>query len=770
MSKFKVIGRSVPRVDAAAKANGTAVYSDDIYMPGMLCAKILHSPHAHARITRLDKSAAEALPGVHAVLIAEDLPLNRSIGNDFGWILAQSEVCYIGDPVALVAAEDAETADAALRLINVEYEELPAVTSLEEALRDDAPPVCTLYENNLNVRIRGAHGDVDAAFARAHKVISHSFHFPHIHQAHLEPNSAVATYINGDLTVYCASQTWFRLRAELAARCNLDEARIVVKPQAVGGAFGARNEQIVPVMAALLAMASGRPVKLTHSREEEFYDAHPSVEMKVDLSLAVDRDGRFLGRRTTYTGDVGAYAVAGGWVIGVACFRSDALYQFQAVEVTGLGLATNRAPTAAYRGYGNPQAHQALECVVDLAAEELGLTPEEIRLRNYARENTVAINGYRISSCGLADCLKRAMDLAGWDKRKNLPPGKGMGMASLIHAAGSRAGEPEFAGDSAVVRCEMSGRITVLAGESEIGQGCKTVMAQVVAEEFGLSAGDIYVVMGDTEQAPFNTGTHGSKLTTVLANAVLFAARDAARQIVDAARLVFKTGHLEIKDGQLVDRTGQRVAGLKEALNECIKKRNGLPFYGLGIYEPDAVMLDENGYGSVAATYPFGVQIAEVSVNERTGRITVDKIIAVHDSGTIINPQMAKGQVYGGTMQAMGFTIMEDLGVNEQGLLEGGTFLEYKMPTILETPRFAVDFVETDDPHGPYGAKALGEPPIISILPAVANAIRQATGLRLTDAPFTPKKVLKALKERDRQPAAVIRSCPHGSGRKDGMF
>lgn len=752
MTKYTAIGKSIARVDAAAKANGSAVFTDDIVLPRMLCGKVLHSPYAHATIRSMDTSKARALAGVRAVLTAQEIPFNRSIGNDHGWILVPEEACYIGDPVALVAADDEQIAQQALQLIQVEYEELPVVASLEYARSAGAPLANSHTPNNLNVQMHAVHGEIDAAFKNAYKVIEHSFHFPYVHQAHLEPNSAVATYANGELTVYCASQVWFRLRADLAKRCNIDESRILIKPQHVGGGFGARNEQNVPVMAALLAMQCGQPVKLTQTREEEFYAAHPSVEMIIDISLAVDSEGCFLGKRTTYTGDIGAYAVAGGWVLGVACYRSDALYRFGAVEVTGLGMATNRAPTAAYRGYGNPQAHLALESIIDMAAKELGMEPTEIRLRNYAKENTIAINGYRISSCGVADCLKRAMELVDWtDKRKNLPKGKGIGIASLIHAAGSRAGEPEFSGDSAIVRCDMSGRITVICGESEIGQGCKTVMAQIAGEEFGIDPSDVYVVMGDTEIAPFNTGTHGSKLTTVLGNAVLFACRDAKRQLLEEARRIYGAGELNVQDGQLVDRCNNTVASLKAALHEICIHRSGLPIYGMGIYEPDAAMLDKTGYGSPAPTYPFGVQIAEVTVNELTGRITVDRIVSVHDSGTIINPQMAKGQVYGGATQALGFTVMEQLGINEQGLLEGNTLLEYKMPTILEMPQFEVDFVETKDPHGPYGAKSLGEPPIIAVLPAVANAIYHATGLRLSDAPFTPSKVLKAMKIKDRQ-------------------
>lgn len=749
MTNRKVVGKNVPRVDAIAKANGTAVFSDDIYFRNMIYGKVLHSPYAHAKILSLDKRKAQALPGVRAVLTAEDLPENRNIGEEHGWILAEKEVCYVGDMIALVGADSEETAEAALKLIAVEYEPLPAVTQLSQTQEEDCPLTCLATKDNLSTNIQAARGDIEAEFARADLIVANTYHFPHVHQSHLEPNCAVATYINGDLSVYCASQVWFRLQADLALRCHVPESRVRVKPQHVGGAFGARNEQITPVLAALLAIKTGRPAKITHTREEEFYAAHPSVEMTVEISLALDQEGHFLARKTKYVGDIGAYAVAGGWVIGVASHRSDALYKFRAVEVTSHGMRTNRPPTAAYRGYGNPQAHLALESTIDMAAERLGMDPTELRLKNYAEPDTLAINGYKISSCGVADCMKRAKELADWDKKRALKrPYRGLGVASLIHAAGSRAGEPEFSGDSAMLRCEMSGRITVLAGESEIGQGCKTVMAQIVAEEFGINPLDVCVVMGDTELAPFNTGTHGSKLTTVLGNAVLFACQDAKRQIIEAARAITGSGNLEIKDGKLVNNGDIAVMTLGEALYEGCKRRSGQPFIGMGVYEPDAVMLDSTGYGSLAATYPFGVQIAEISIDVQTGKIKVDKIVSVHDSGTIINPQMALGQVYGGATQAMGFTLMEQMGMNGQGILEAGTFLEYKMPTILETPEFAVDFVETNDPHGPYGAKSLGEPPIISITPAVANAVYHATGLRITDAPFTPQKVLKALKSK----------------------
>lgn len=752
MSQYHVVGKNVPRVDAAAKVNGTAIYCDDVYFRNTVYGKLVHSPFAHAKILSIDISAALALPGVATVLLAKDIPDNRTIGEEHGWLLAEKEVCYIGDPVALVAADSERIAEEAAKLIKVEYEELPGVFYLEDALKEGAPLARTDTTSNLLMDLHSVRGEVDEDFAKADLLLTHTFHFPHIIQGYLEPNCATATYINGELSVYCGSQAWHRLRHDISQRCGIALDRVVVHPMNMGGAFGGKSEQVTPVFASLLAMKTGRPARVIKTREEEFYDSHPTVEMQVKVTMAVDKEGHFLSRKTEYLGDVGAYAVAGTWVLGVAAYRADTTYKFHSVEVWCKGVRLNRTPTAAYRGYGNQQAHFALESMIDMVAEKLGMDPTDLRRLNYIEPNSISIHGYHISSCGLQDCMTRAKELINWDEiRREKKRGHGVGCASLVHASGSRAGDPEFPGDSAMLQCSYDGTLTVWAGESEFGQGAKTVMAQVVAEEFGVSPDSVIVQLGDTRLTPFATGTHGSKLTTILANAVLAACDNAKKEILDEITLMTGSGKLHIENGAIKNGRGDVLMTLTEALNKVCIKRSGAPVIAMGEYRPAAVMLDSTGYGNLAPTYPFGVQAAEVEVDETTGKIIVKKIVAVHDSGKIFNPQMAAGGVYGGVAQAFGFTMMEQLGINNQGLLHGGTLLEYKMPTMLDVPELVADFVETEDPHGPYGAKALGEPPIVSVLPAIANAVYDAIGLRLDDAPFTPQKVLQAIEKRNRE-------------------
>ena len=752
MSQYNVIGKNVPRVDAAAKVNGTAIYCDDVYFRNTVYGKLVHSPFAHAKILSIDISAALALSGVVTVLLAKDIPDNRTIGEEHGWLLAEKEVCYIGDPVALVAADSERIAEEAAKLIKVEYEELPGVFYLEDALKEGAPLARTDTTSNLLMDLHSVRGEVDEDFAKADLLLTHTFHFPHIIQGYLEPNCATATYINGELSVYCGSQAWHRLRHDISQRCGIALDRVVVHPMNMGGAFGGKSEQVTPVFASLLAMKTGRPARVIKTREEEFYDSHPTVEMQVKVTMAVDKEGHFLSRKTEYLGDVGAYAVAGTWVLGVAAYRADTTYKFHSVEVWCKGVRLNRTPTAAYRGYGNQQAHFALESMIDMVAEKLGMDPTDLRRLNYIEPNSISIHGYHISSCGLQDCMTRAKELINWDEiRREKKRGHGVGCASLVHASGSRAGDPEFPGDSAVLQCSYDGTLTVWAGESEFGQGAKTVMAQVVAEEFGVSPDSVIVQLGDTRLTPFATGTHGSKLTTILANAVLAACDNAKKEILDEITLMTGSGKLHIENGAIKNGRGDVLMTLTEALNKVCIKRSGAPVIAMGEYRPAAVMLDSTGYGNLAPTYPFGVQAAEVEVDETTGKIIVKKIVAVHDSGRIFNPQMAAGGVYGGVAQAFGFAMMEQLGINNQGLLHGGTLLEYKMPTMLDVPELVVDFVETEDPHGPYGAKALGEPPIVSVLPAIAKAEYDAIGLRLDDAPFTPQKVLQAIEKRNRE-------------------
>lgn len=755
MNEYKYIGKPVRRIDGQAKVTGRAVYSDDVILPRTLHAKVLHARQAHAKILRLDTEQAKAYPGVTAVFTAKDIARNhkyfRMGETKDTWVLAEDYVRYIGDMVAIVVAESQQTAEAALDLIKVEYEPLPVVSSLQQAKEAKDLARCD-KPGNVAMPIAVERGDVEKDFARAAVVAGGTYTFPSLHQVHLEPNSTTAVYNMGKLTVYCASQMWFHIREDISAVTGIAEKDIEIKAMMIGGAFGARNDQPLPVITALLAVMLKATVKMTNTRLEEFLACRPALGMEIETWIAADAEGNFLSKKTKLLSGFGAYSSDGDAVTAIACFRGDNNYRFHSTYVDGTGLYLNHAPTGAYRGFGNPQMHFALEQVIDELAVKLNMDPTELRLKNFMHNHETSIHGFRYETNGIRECMARAKELMGWEeKRQNKVPGKGVGVAALIHCSGSRAGKPEFAGSSALLRLESSGALTVLIGESEIGQGMNTVCTQIVAEELGVDPLSVNVIMGDTALTPFSTGTNGSKLTSNLGNAILFACKDLKKQISDCLRERWGIGPVEIKNGAVYgEYTGERVMSFDEAAVKCSHAFNGRPFYGVGIFEPKTDLGDETGYGNLAPAYPFGVQMAEVTVHDN-GTYTVDKIVSVHDIGKVINSQMAIGQVYGGVLQGMAGVTLENLAINNEGIYQANTLLEYKPPTFLEIPEVLGSFIETIDPYGPYGAKCIAEPPIIAVAPAVANALYDAVGIRFEEAPITPAIFRKKLLEKQRE-------------------
>ncbi len=746
---FKYIGKSVNRIDGSAKVTGKAMYSDDLILPRTLIAKVLHSKYSHAKILGIDTKKAKELPGVVAVYTAKDIKFNdkyfRMGATNSTWILAEEYVRYIGDMVAFVVAENEEIAEEALNLIKVDYEVLPVVATLSDAYegqtlaRKDKP-------GNVAMPLFVERGDVEKDFEEATVFVSGKYSFPSLHQLYLEPNSATAVYEMGKLTVYCASQVWFHTRADISAVTNIPEKDIEMKPMHIGGAFGARNDQPLPVFTALLATMVKGTVKMTNSRLEEFLACRPSVGMDIEITLAADSEGHFISKKTKLLSGFGAFPSDSDAVTAIACLRADNNYRFRSVSVEGTGLYLNHAPTSAYRGFGNPQMHYALEQTIDELAVKLNMDPTELRIKNFMRANETSIHGFKPETNGIVECMEKAKVLMDWDKKKkNKVKGKGVGVAALIHASGSRAGKPQFAGSSALLRLESSGALTVLIGECEMGQGASTAFAQIVGEELGVNPMKVNVTMGDTSLTPFSTGTNGSKLITNLGNSLLHACKDLKRQLVDCLREKIGTGPVVVKDGNIYgEYTENYVMSLDEAAAKGCYANNGQSFVGVGVFEPKADLGDETGYGNLAPSYPYGIQMAEVTVND-DGTYVVDKLVSVHDIGKVINMTGALGQVYGGVMQSLGSATTESLAINEEGIYQANTILKYKPPTIKEMPEILCDFVETIDPYGPYGAKCIAEPPIISIAPAIANALYDACGLRFTEAPITPVQVKKML-------------------------
>ena len=733
--KSKYIGKPVRRIDGRAKVTGRALFSDDLFVPRLKYGAVKHASLAHARILRIDTSEAESAPGVTAVYTAKDIARNdryfRMGATGDTWLLASDEVRHIGDIVALVVADSEEEAHAAASLIKVDYEELPAVTNLgkaakaDEAARSDRP-------DNVAMPLVVERGDPGADLDEAAAVVSGRFTYPSLSQLHLEPNAATAVYEMGRLTVYCASQVWFHLREDISAVTGLPEKQIEIRPMAIGGSFGARNDQPLPVLASLLAVMTKSAVRMVNSRAEEFLACRPSVAMDMEVTLASDREGRFLTKKTKLLSGFGAFSSDADAVTAIACLRADNNYRFKSVYVEGTGLYLNHTPTAAYRGFGNPQMHFALESLIDMLAVKLNMDPTELRLINHHGPGEVSIHGFVYETNGIAACMAKAKELMAWDKKRaERTPGRGVGVASLIHCAGSRAGKPEFAGSSALVRLDSAGAVTVFAGECEMGQGITTVAAQIAGEELRIDPSEVNVVMGDTSLTPFSTGSNGSKLTSNLGAAIRLACLDLKRQIKEA----------------LPEEAACDALPLDEIARRVSLKHNGRPTDGYGRFEPDSELGDRTGYGNLAPAYVFGVQMADVSVAE-DGRVTVHKIVSVHDIGRVINPQMASGQICGGVTQALGASLWEDLSLDENGVFRANTILEYKPPTALDVPEIEGGFVETLDPYGPYGAKCIAEPPVMAVAPAIANAIYDAVGVRLFDLPMTPARVRRAMEEK----------------------
>jgi len=749
LSQYKFIGKRIARVDAIEKACGKAIFAGDLKFDKMLVGKVLRSPYAHAKIVNIDISEAKLLPGVKAILTAKDIPNN----NKYNWandaeVLASEKVRYIGDEVVILAAVNEDVAQKALELIRVEYEPLPVFTEYEQAMSSETERIHGDKPNNIAVKINVERGDIDKAFNDAKVIISNKYRIPTVHQSPIELNCAIAYFQMNKLTVYYGSQIYHQLKMQIAKIFNLREKNVVIKAVEIGGAFGSRNEQIVPILAAALALHTEHPVKIEITREEEFVAARPAMDMDIELSIATDEKGNFMGKKVYITASDGAYTSFGDAVLFIAAFRADTLYRFKNVKILAHAVYLNKPPTSAYRGFGSPQMHFAQESLIDELAERLNMDPTELRLKNFIHPGDISIHGYQINSCGIAECMKKAKELSDWQtKKQNKTFGTGIGVAALVHASGSRAGAPWFSGGSSTIIVDMFGGINVYVGESELGQGARTVFSQICAEELCCEIEDINVVIGNTDMTSFSWGTHGSKLTHILGKAVMIASRNVRDQIMDFAKKYLKINELNLEDSVFKDKKGNRLATFLEVVKRGCEENNGASFIGIGSYDTGAIVPDD-GFGNVAPAYLFGVQIAEVSVNPSTGKIIVDKITSVHDVGKAINPQMIEGQVEGGVVQGLGMGLMEQLVTDRSGVVYNNSFLEYKLPTIYEIPKIQVGIVESIEPNGPYGAKGVGEPPIISVTPAIANAVYNAVGIRIREFPITPTRLHKLLNKK----------------------
>ncbi len=754
MSEYRVVGYSLPQIDARERALGLAEFVSDIKLPGMLHGRILRSPYPHARILRIDTSKAKALPGVKAVITAQDTPKIPFGPRTEDWtILAVDKVRFIGDEVAAVAAVDEDTAEEALDLIQVEYEEIPAVFDPLEAMKPGAPLIHD-KERNILAEFKLTKGDVDQAFRESDFVHSAHYYTNQVYQAYLEPMACVVQPdTSGKLTFYLATQVPSMTRLPYAKALGLPLEKIRVVVPYYGGGFGGKQETNLHLVAAVLSQKTMKPVRMVNPRDEDFMAGNPRVPMHIDLKIGVKKDGTLTGKEVRVIGAAGGRAVYSMVIVSTACYRVDSLYHFQNLKTEGLTVYTNTVPTSAMRGFGNAQMTFALESSMDMIAEAIGMDPAELRVKNGLKTGEVSIHGWKIGSSGLTECIRKATEVSNWrEKRAQKRSARGIGLACCNHVCGNRAFSREFDGGAGIVRISREGKVLVYHGESDMGQGQKTIFAQIVAEELGIFVDQIEVARVDTDISPFGMGSFATRGTVFGGNGVKAAAADAKRQILQLASEMLEAApsDLEIREGKIyVKGSPDKSIPFQTVAEISLYKRGGAPIVGTGFWVPDTVLPDPvTKYGNIAPAYPFACQIAEVEVDTETGQVNVLNFVAAHDVGRAINPQTTEGQIQGGVAQGIGWALMENM-VMDKGKVLNPNFRDYVIPGPLDLPPIQSILVEPIDPNGPFGAKGIGEPALNPVPAAVANAIYDAVGVRITELPITPEKILKGLRTRD---------------------
>jgi CO/xanthine dehydrogenase Mo-binding subunit len=726
-----------------AKVTGKAIYGIDLKLPGMLYGKILRSPHPHARIMGVDLEQARRMSGVRVALAGGDLSCKP-----FGIVykdelpLAVERVRYIGDEVAAVAAVDEDTAAKALEAIKVDYEPLPAVFDTEEALAPGAPQLHDQYPGNLAWQRELNRGNPEAAFKAADLVVEGSFSVPQVHAAYLEPICCVAEYDPyGGLTLHTAVQSPDIVRELVAEVLELPPSKVRIIGPVMGGGFGGRvyGNLKIYIIAALLAIKCGRPVRLQLTRQEEFIAGRPMIAAKIRGKLALNNDGLILAREVDLITDNGAYSAQAPWVSKTLSERNDSVYRIPNIKTTVRLACTNKVPTGQYRAYGNQAGNFAMESLLDMAAKKLGLDPLALRLKNCVKNGDVTVHGLHINSCALSDCLQAAADEIGWHDRK---PGLGYGISAAIHASGSLVFDKNLRGAAASARLESDGKVTLFSGEQDYGQGMHATFILIAARALGVDPDQITIYTRDTLTSPFSIGALAMRQTTIGGKAIQLATEKLREKIVQTAAEMLGEP-VVMEDGKVRSAAGKFLE-LPEIAAFYRAQTSGLSITGEGKYVPPESAYDESGFGNIAVTYSFAAHAAEVAVDRETGEVTIKRIVAAHDSGRILNLIPARGQIYGGVTQGVGYACLEGY------LFDGGRVLsdslaDYRIPTALDVPDIIPIFIERDDPEGPFGAKGLGEIVMVPVLGAVANAVADALEVRVTDLPITAERVYQAI-------------------------
>ncbi|PYN76636.1 MAG: aldehyde oxidase [Candidatus Rokuibacteriota bacterium] len=758
---FAVIGQPLPKVDAWAKVVGETKYADDLFLPRMAYGKLLRSAHAHARIRSIDTARARAVPGVYAVLTGADLPRVK-----FGILpvsqdeeaLCTDKVRMVGDAIAAVAAVDEETAELACRAIEVDYEPLPALMSVFDSL---AHPEVRIHEYgdgpNVHKNVALQFGDVDAAFAGADLVREDVFYFEGNNHLPMEQHAAVAHWASdGKLTLWSSTQTPHYVHRLLARVLDTPAAHIRVIATPVGGGFGGKTDLFShEIVACQLSKVTGRPVKIALTREEVFYTHRGRHPVLMWIKTGFTKQGDITGchlRTWLDGGAYGSYGVASTFYTGVI---NPVTYKMPVYKFEAARIFTNKPPCGPKRGHGTPQPRFALECQLDKAAEQLGLDPADLRRRIVAEPFTKTANHLTVTTIGLGECIDKVVEAAGWrEKRARFGgsiggnPKKGIGIAcsAYLTGAGTAIYWNDMPHSGVIARADRSGGVAVLCGATDIGQGSDSILAYVTAEVLGIDPKDVHVHSADTSLTPVDLGSYSSRVTLMCGVAAIQAAERLRAAIFEAV-----AQKLEVSPASLVAR--ERKIGVADDWDKAVPFARavelGEALHGVlafpGSYAPPKRAGKYKGGGvGPSPCYSYSACVVELTVDEETGTVELEDVWIAHDVGRALNPLLVEGQVEGSVYMGIGEALMEEQ-VFRKNLHKQPSMLEYKSPTTLETPEIHTILVESDDPEGPFGAKEAGQGPLLPVIPAIANAINHALGIRIDEVPITPDKILKAL-------------------------
>ncbi len=799
---FSIIGKPTAMVDAAQKTTGAGKYTDDLSVTGMLTGKILHSPYPHARIRRIDTSRAEECEGVVAVVVGKDAPNPYGIlpvGHD-EHALALDKVRYVGDNVACVVAVSEAIAEEALELIDIEYDLLPAYFDPEDSMKAKTDLIHDSKPGNLEKDYHHVFGDPDKGFADADEIAEARFIANEVTHAAMEPHSTLASFEidphtgkPGRLTVWSSTQVPYYLQHKLSLVLEIPMSQIRVIKPLVGGGFGGKSEVIpLEIIAAVAARKAQAPVKITYTREEVFWVHRGRPRTIIDLKTGVKNDGRITAVKARVVQDGGAYCSYGVVTILYSGALLGALYDIPNIQYDGYRVLTNKPACGAMRGHGTVNVRFAFESQLDELAAKIGMDPAEIRLHNLLQPPCITVNGLRVQSYGLPECIQKTVERSGWKQRKGkLPAGRGLGIACSHYVSGAANSiiRSDMPHSTVNIKIDRDGGVVVYTGASEIGQGSDTMTAQIAAEVLGCSLTRVRVIAADTDLTPIDIGSYSSRVTFMAGNATLRAAAEVKKLIAAAAAkkmncaaqelefrndLVGRTnGHVGTAalgrpaDQSSVASVSGRVEGqiLRGSLQQKRKEEGprdrmtfeeavvaAIDFHGAltgtGSYAPppEARGGKHKGAGvGPSPAYSYSAQVAEVSVDEETGEVAVHKVWAAHDCGRALNPVSVEGQIVGSVWMGMGQALTEEM-VWKDGMLMNAGLLEYRSPSSVESPEVEAIIVESIDPEGPFGAKECSEGSLAATIPAIANAIYDAVGVRLHESPFTPERVLAALR------------------------